>query len=437
MKGGKSKYGGQFKDEMDAAKRVNHLCEKFGMPQQNSIFVAIPNQQYQEKEKASQYNGVYKHKKGRKWYVQMCVKGQKRKYGGCFKDELDAAKRVNQLCEKLEIPLKNPTISAIPNQQYQKKGRISRSQYKGVTWHKQSGKWYVQMCLTGGKKKYGGSFKDELEAAKRVNQLCEELGIPPQNPTINAIPNQQYQKNEKTSQYKGVSWHRGRKRWYVLIYLKGQKPKYGGMFKDELDAAKRVNQLCEEFGIPPQNPTISAIPNEQCQKKEKTSQYKGVTWHKQRKKWYVRICIKGEEPKYGGIFKDELDAAKRANQLCEELGIPLQNPAISATPDEHNQKREKISQYKGVHWSRERKKWYVSITLKGGKKKYGGIFNDELEAAKRVNQLCEELGIPLKNTEIVAMPNQKYHHGEYQTTENPVISSEMLKIDNDDAKKKE
>ena len=37
------------------------------------------------------------------------------------------------------------------------------------------------------------------------------------------------------------------------------------MFKDELDAAKRVNQLCEEQGIPLQNPEISAIPNEQYQ----------------------------------------------------------------------------------------------------------------------------------------------------------------------------
>ena len=55
------------------------------------------------------------------------------------------------------------------------------------------------------------------------------------------------------------------KKWYVLIYPKGQKPKFGGTFKDELDAAKRVNQLCEELGIPLKNPTISTIPNQQYQ----------------------------------------------------------------------------------------------------------------------------------------------------------------------------
>jgi hypothetical protein len=34
------------------------------------------------------------------------------------------------------------------------------------------------------------------------------------------------------------------------------------MFNDELDAAKRVNQLCEDLGIPHQNPTVSAMPNQ-------------------------------------------------------------------------------------------------------------------------------------------------------------------------------
>ena len=63
-----------------------------------------------------------------------------------------------------------------------------------MTWHKNSGKWYVAMYMKGAQKpKYGGTFNDELDAAKRVNQLCEQLRIPPQNPTISAIPNQQYQ----------------------------------------------------------------------------------------------------------------------------------------------------------------------------------------------------------------------------------------------------
>jgi len=70
------------------------------------------------------------------------------------------------------------------------------------------------------------------------------------------------------------------------------------------------------------------------EKNKKTSQYRGVYWQKESKIWYVVICPKGKKPKYGGMFKDELDAAKRANQLCEELEIPLKNPEISAKPNQ-------------------------------------------------------------------------------------------------------
>merc|ERR1712034_80874 len=247
-------------------------------------------------------------------------------------------------------------------------------------------------------------------------------------------------KKHKRHHNKGVSWHRERKKWCVLIYPKGQKPKYGGIFDDELDAAKRVNQLCGELGIPPQNPTISAMPNQQYQatpKKENTSQYKGVTWHKKCRKWYVLITLKGEKKEYGGMFKDELDAAKRVNQLCEKLGIPLQNPTISAIPIQQYQKKEKKSQYKGVYWHKHSGKWYVLIYLKGQKTKYGGTFNDELDAAKRVNQLCEEFGIPQQNPTISAIPIQQYEHGDYHIIENPLINSEISKTDHDDEKKKE
>merc|ERR1712034_165138 len=317
----------------------------------------------------------------------------------------DAAVRVNQLCEELKIPLQNPEISAISNQQNQKKEKTS--QYKGVYWHRKNRKWYVLIYSKRQKQKYGGMFKHELDAAKRVNQICEELKIPLQNLGISAISNEQYQKEETTSQYKGVYWHKQSGKWYVLIYPNEKNRKYGGMFKDELDAAIRVNQLCEKFGIALQNPGVSAISTQQYQKKKVTSEYKGVYWHKQTGKWHVHLRLKGRETKHGGSFTNELDAAKKVNQLCEKLSIPLQNPEINAIPNQQYQKKEKTSQYKGVYWHRERKKWCAWLSLKNGKKKYGGNFKDELDAAKRMNQICEELGVPPQNPRISAIPNQK------------------------------
>merc|ERR1711925_27912 len=144
----------------------------------------------------------------------------------------------------------------------------------------------------------------------------------------------------------------------------------------------------------------------------------------------------GEKTKHGGMFKDELDAAKRVNQLCEKLGNPLQNPEINATPNQQYYEREKTSQYKGVSWHKKTKMWRVRLRVcKGGKVKFGGMFKDELDAAKKVNQLCEEFGIRLKNPEISTKPNQQYKHDGEKTIENPVISAEIFKTDNDDANK--
>merc|ERR1712034_109589 len=127
-----------------------------------------------------------------------------------------------------------------------------------------------------------------------------------------------------TSKYEGVSWNEKRNLWQTKFYINGQQKTF--YFDNEFDASKKSNQLCRKMGIPPPKPQIYESPT---QKKEKiTSQYKGVCWDTKSRKWRVQLSLKGEKPKYGGYFKDELDAAKRANQLCDELGIALWNPEI-------------------------------------------------------------------------------------------------------------
>jgi hypothetical protein len=71
----------------------------------------------------------------------------------------------------------------------------------------------------------------------------------------------------------------------------------------------------------------------ECEKNECKSQYAGVLWIKRDRKWKVQFKLKGKKLKCGGIFIDELDAAKKVNQLCEELGIPPKNPGISGLPN--------------------------------------------------------------------------------------------------------
>jgi len=65
-------------------------------------------------------------------------------------------------------------------------------------------------------------------------------------------------------------------------------------------------------------------------------------------------------------------------------------------------------------------------------KKYCGEFDDELDAAKKVNELCHTFGIPLQNPGVVEMPTQESPDDVFQTIENPVISVGILKTDDDD-----
>jgi len=109
------------------------------------------------------------------------------------------------------------------------------------------------------KKFQGGKYHDELDAAKRVNQLCDELEIVQKNPGVGSIPNPKRKHCKQTSQYTGVCWLNNRKRWKSEIIFRNQHRV--GYHLNELDAARRVNQCCDEFGIKQKNPDVDSTTN--------------------------------------------------------------------------------------------------------------------------------------------------------------------------------
>jgi hypothetical protein len=114
-------------------------------------------------------------------------------------------------------------------------------------------------------RQHGGVFDNEIEAAKILNGLDEEIRMSPQKSRISTELDPILLKTrKKKSQYKGVYWHSDTGTWYAYVHLNSGKRKfgkYGGMFDDELDAAKKVNYLCEEFEIPILNPEAARIQN--------------------------------------------------------------------------------------------------------------------------------------------------------------------------------
>jgi len=71
----------------------------------------------------------------------------------------------------------------------------------------------------------------------------------------------------------------------------------------------------------------------------------------------------------------------------------------------------------------------VQVIVNGEKRKYGGSFNNELDAAKKVNQVCEENGISCKNHRIGTHAENQINNSESRTS---VTSSEIDKAEEDD-----
>lgn len=102
----------------------------------------------------------------------------------------------------------------------------------------------------------------------------------------------------------------------------------------------------------------------------KTSKYVGVSWDDPNRKWVARIKIR-EKCRNLGYFDDEKDASAAYARACEfpELVRPLHI---------------KSSKYRGVTWSGIGNKWLSQISI-GGKYRYLGLFENELEAATVYN----------------------------------------------------
>jgi len=310
------------------------------------VFISL----YVVTQSTSNYKGVSWDEKRKLWQAEFYFNDKKSI--SYFANELDAAKKINQLYENMKIHLK--ITKPPPEIFFPQKKEIATQVY----WNKKKQKCQSQLRFSEGKLKYGENFNDELYAAKRWNQLCEEMEISSQNseticpiPTqkkkqiknldhlfeemrifsrnsgFYAIPTQQYKKRKKTSQYQGVYWNKEKQKWYVQLFLKAKRL-YGGVFDDEMDAANKVNELCKKLGIPPLNSGINTISNQG--KEEKISQYQGVYWHMESGKWYAHLSLNSEKHNwlYGGIFDEELDAAKKVNQLREEFETPSLTPKI-------------------------------------------------------------------------------------------------------------
>lgn len=229
-----------------------------------------------------------------------------------------------------------------------------------------SQKWTVQRFLGGkrdGKLTNGGLFSDEIEAARKsdeiVFQFLQNGGIA--QPYIN-FPDEMPEdlrthlskssqksparaqkkdvelKEKRSSNYVGVVWNLSSQKWIAQRYLGGKKA-FGGVFSDEIEAARKSDEmLClflqnggkvkppVKLNFPDEAPEEIRIQlTEASQKKsfepkeKRGSNYFGVIWHAPTEKWVAERRLDGEKIN-GGSFSDEIDAARRSDEMiCQFL----------------------------------------------------------------------------------------------------------------------
>jgi len=130
-----------------------------------------------------------------------------------------------------------------------------------------------------------------------------------------------------------------------------------------------------------------------------TSRFRSVTWYKAAKKWQANLYHNGKLV-YLGLYNDEEDAARAADNKCAELGLPRPNAAVLSGAQERVDKSTS-SIYTGVTWDRASSKWQAQIWA-DGKTITIGRYHDEADAARARDEACRLRGKPERNTNLLA-----------------------------------
>lgn len=132
---------------------------------------------------------------------------------------------------------------------------------------------------------------DHIDTNKFNNQV-DNLRI------VTSRVNSNYKHIKSSSQYTGVTLCISSKRWVSKIGING-KLKYLGSFEREEEASLYYENALKNH--------LAGLPIE-VKKPKLTSEYKGVSWVKDRGKWLASIHIKGKG-KTLGLFNTEIEAS--------------------------------------------------------------------------------------------------------------------------------
>lgn len=242
--------------------------------------------------------------------------------------------------------------------------RPTSSQHKGVSWSKAAKKWQARTRDKNQKKLvHLGNYVNEEDAARAVTAYIEHGTMPQPSREKNA---------EKTSEVKGVSWHKESKKWRAQLMDKGKRV-YLGYHAEEEEAVAAVNAYVKDGTVPPRPARARCA--------ERTSEKKGVNWSKASQKWKALVTIKGTR-KYLGYYESEEDAARAVSEYVKDGTLPTP-PARAGRPGT-------TSAHRGVSYNKDRKKWVGQVWDPAKRKQTNiGSYPTEEDAAKAVAEFIQ------------------------------------------------
>jgi hypothetical protein len=163
---------------------------------------------------------------------------------------------------------------------------------------------------------------------------------------------------KRSSQFRGVCWNNKLRKWRASVQSKGAF-KHLGIFGDEEAATRAYDKGAIEWGLltklnfddydPPETASASASHAAQ----QRSSRFRGVSWHKGNRKWIARLRVQGV-PKYLGTFDDEEAAARACDKGAIECGLLDQlnfdDYELRKTASASPASPQEISQFQRVSW---------------------------------------------------------------------------------------
>ncbi|KAG1675255.1 hypothetical protein FOA52_016286 [Chlamydomonas sp. UWO 241] len=354
--------------------------------------------------KTSRYIGVCLHKPNSMWVATLKEK-KRTQCIGYFASEEDAARAFDYAVVQARGPgakrnFPGETISRLPMTVGE---GLKSSRYLGVCHTKSY--WVVNVRDPQTKQaRHVGTYSSEEDAARAYDCAAVEAhgpGVKRNFPgeVISELPatRAEVRKQGAHSRFIGVTWNKSKSVWQTYMWDPlTKRERQVGRFTSEEDAARAYDcaaVLAEGPGAKRNFPgeVISEAPVTvgESRKQRTGSSFIGVSWHKLKSMWRVRLWDPiAKRERNMGCFDSEEDAARAYDRMAVQLrgsGVKRNFPgeAICEVAEGKERKRSSSSQYVGVLWHKANSVWTAGLYDPQAKRvQYLGSYASEEDAAR-------------------------------------------------------